>query len=155
MRLDPLSLPVSFEARDTRADGGTRHIEINRDRIVLHRSVRGMRMALNIAISEFLGIALQRIDGAPTLILKHRDPSLSIPLADGDDLEATSALQSWSDVLSLPLLSGSGASEPSPRRRRQNAIKARRPSILLRRRLKRDPAGMIVHHGEREIIARD
>ena len=80
MRLDPLSLPLSFEARDARADGGLRQVEIARDHVVLRRSVRGMRMAINIRISEFLGVALRTIDGAPTLILKHRDPSLSVPL---------------------------------------------------------------------------
>ena len=79
-RLDPLSLPASFEARDTRADGGVRRIEIDRDRVTLRRAVHGMRMAINIRISDFLGVALRNIEGAPTLILKHRDPSLSVPL---------------------------------------------------------------------------
>ena len=153
MRLDPFSLPTSFEARDSRADGGTRHVEITRDRIVLHRSVQGMRMAINIAFSDFLGIALQRIDGAPMLILKHRDPSLSVPLADGEALTEPSALQSWSEAFSLPLLVESSAHEPSPRRRRHNAIRSRRPRILLRRQLRRDPSAVTVHHGEREIIA--
>ncbi len=82
-RLDPLSLPASFETRDTRADGGVRRVEIRRDRVTLHRAVQGMSMAINIRMSEFLGVALRTIDGAPTLILKHRDPSLSVPLAIG------------------------------------------------------------------------
>jgi len=80
-RLDPLSLPASFETRDVRADGGVRRVELDRDRVTLRRAVQGMRMAINIRISEFQGLALDTIDGAPTLILKHRDPSLSVPLA--------------------------------------------------------------------------
>lgn len=154
-RLDPHSLPISFETRDARADGGTRHVEIAHDRVVLRRSIRGMRMALNIQISEFLGVALRMIDGTPTLILKHRDPSLSVPLGDGEDAASGSALQDWSQTLALPQLEADGTHEPALRRRRRNAIKSRRPSILMRRRAGRDLAAMDVHHGEREIIARN
>ena len=153
-RLDPFSLPMSFEARDTRADGGTRHVEIARDRVVLRRSVRGVRMAINIRISEFLGVALRRIDGAPTLILKHRDPSLSVPLGDCSDGPIEAIWEEWSDTLALPRLDEAQQQvEPAPRRRRRNAVRARRPSILMRRRVGRDFAGMDVYQGEREIIA--
>ena len=57
MRLDPLSLPLSFHAHDTRADGGVRRIELHRERVVLHRAVQGMRMAINVRVSDF-GVAL-------------------------------------------------------------------------------------------------
>ena len=155
MRLDPLSLPLSFETRDTRADGGLRHVEIARDHVVLRRSVRGMRMAINIRICEFLGVALRTIDGAPTLILKHRDPSLSVPLASDDEHDAIGrAWQHWSETFSLPQLDETRPIRPAPRRRRRNAIRWRRPSILMRRRPGRDLAGMDVYRGEREIIAR-
>ena len=104
-RLDPLSLPISFEARDARADGGVRHVEIARDRVVLRRSVRGMRMAINIRISDFLGVALRLVDGAPTLVLKHRDPSLSIPLSQDEFDGAIEPIwNGWSEVLALPRL---------------------------------------------------
>jgi hypothetical protein len=45
--------------------------------------------------------------------------------------------------------------EPAPRRRRHNAIRARRPKFLVRRRRGDllNPANL--HQGEREIIARD
>jgi hypothetical protein len=45
--------------------------------------------------------------------------------------------------------------DPAPRRRRRNAVSARRPKFLVRRRrgdLLNPPAN---HRGEREIIARD
>ena len=157
-RLDPLSLPISFEARDARADGGLRHVEIARDRVVLRRSVRGMQMAINIRMSEFLGVALRTIDGAPTLILKHRDPSLSVPLSSEGEDQAdaiTSIWQHWSEAFALPRLDELKVLQPAPRRRRRNAVKSRRPSILMRRRPGRDPAGMDVYRGEREIIARN
>jgi len=156
-RLDPLSLPLSFEARDARADGGLRHVEIARDHVVLRRSVRGMQMAINVRICEFLGVALRNVDGAPTIILKHRDPSLSVPLtSDSDAADAIGdAWQHWSETFALPQLDETKAICPAPRRRRRNAIRARRPSILMRRRIGRDFAAMDIYRGEREIIARN
>ena len=155
-RLDPLSLPASFEARDIRADGGVRRVELRRDRVTLYRAVHGMQMAINIRMSEFLGVALRTIEGAPTLILKHRDPSLSVPLTAGKD-NIESDWQIWSETFALPRLYEPAAltrAEPSPRRRRRNAIKARRPSILMRRKAGGSIGKMPVHRDEREIIAR-
>ena len=87
LRLDPLSLPLSFQAHDTRADGGVRRIELHRERVVLHRAVKGMRMAVNIRVRDFLGVALRGLDDAQTVVLVHRDPSLSIPLCVSSDRE--------------------------------------------------------------------
>ena len=156
LRLDPLSLPVSFSAHDIRADGGTRQVELHRERVVLRRAVHGMRMSVNLRVSDFLGIALRGIDEAQMLVLQHRDPSLTIPLcisADGDDI--ASAWLMWSELFGLPQLTNEETSEPAGRRRRRNAIWARRPKFLVRRRAGdlRNPAN--IHQGEREIIARD
>jgi hypothetical protein len=154
MRLDPLSLPLSFHAHDTRADGGVRRVELHRERVVLHRAVKGMRMAINVRVSDFTGVALRGHDEAQTLVLVHRDPSLSVPLlisADGDELAEAWAV--WSDLFALPQLD-EGAREPAARRRRCNAIRARRPKFLMRRRtgIARE---LSVHREEREIIARN
>src|SRR5262249_27179115 len=110
-------------------------------------------------------------DGAVMVVLEHRDPGLSLPLyraQDGSDIVAE--WQSWARVLSLPLLVAEpdgrlrepfariGAvriGAPRWRRRRRSAIRARRPSILLRRKAGRSIAGAAVHRDEREIIARD
>src|SRR4051812_49750197 len=103
MRLDPLSLPISFAAHDIRADGGVRQIELHRERVILRRAVHGMRMAINVRVSDFLGVALRANSDGQQLLLLHRDPSLSIPLcvsAHGEEL--ASAWQSWSDIFSLP-----------------------------------------------------
>ena len=154
LRLDPLSLPLSFEARDARADGGLRQVEVARDHVVLRRSVRGMQMAINIRISDFIGVALRMIDGAPAVVLKHRDPSLTVPLTAQSETIGE-AWRHWSETFALPQLDESRPIRPAPRRRRRNAIRSRRPSILMRRRAGRDPAGMDVYRGEREIIARN
>ena len=156
LRLDPLSLPVSFDAHDARADGGVRRIELHRERVVLHRAIHGMQMAVNVRVSDFLGVALRGIDDAQMLVLVHRDPSLTIPLgvsSDRDELAA--AWQMWSDNFGLPQLPEDKTAEPAARRRRHNAIRARRPKFLVRRRAGDllNPAN--IHQGEREIIARD
>ena len=156
LRLDPLSLPVSFDAHDARADGGVRRIELHRERVVLHRAVHGMRMAINVHVRDFLGVALRGIDDAQMLVLVHRDPSLSIPLgASSDRDEISAAWQMWGEIFALPQLPEDKVPEPAQRRRRHNAIRARRPKFLVRRRGGDllNPANL--HHGEREIIARD
>jgi Family of unknown function (DUF6101) len=156
LRLDPLSLPVSFNAHDTRADGGVRQIELHRERIVLRRAVHGMQMALKLRVSDFKGVARRGIDDAQMLVLIHRDPSLTIPLCvSADREEIASAWQMWSEIFALPQLQDNEVREPAPRRRRHNAIRARRPKFLVRRRAGAllNPAS--IHRGEREIIARD
>ncbi|TAK48360.1 MAG: hypothetical protein EPO23_06910 [Xanthobacteraceae bacterium] len=170
VRLDPHSLPIRFAARDPRADGGIRHIELNRDRVVLRRSLRGIPMALNIRVPDFHGIGLHLLPGEDgggplvMLVLEHRDPSLSVPLMVAPEGHDVAALwRGWSEVLALPCLTCSLDTErgplvagaPTPRRRRRNAIRKRRPSILMRRRPGEAAAIRPVHRGEREIIARD
>ena len=156
LRLDPLSLPVRFDAHDSRADGGVRQIELHRERVVLHRAIRGMRMAINVRVRDFRGVALRGIDDAQMLVLAHRDPSLTIPLCVSSDRdEITAAWRMWSDIFALPQLPEHKPREPAPRRWRHNAIRARRPKFLVRRRRGDllNPAN--IHQGEREIIARD
>ena len=157
MRLDPLSLPLSFQAHDTRADGGVRKIELHRERVVLHRAVQGMRMAINVRVSDFLGVALRGLDDeAQMLVLAHRDPALNIPLCvSSDHEEIATAWQMWSDILALPLLTENANCEPAARRRRHSTIRARRPKFLVRRRLGNPDNTETVHRDEREIIARD
>jgi hypothetical protein len=157
LRLDPLSLPLSFHAHDTRADGGVRRVELHRERVVLHRAIKGMRMAINVRVSDFLGVALRGLDDeAQILVLAHRDPSLNIPLCVSSDAEEiATSWQMWSDILALPLLTEDNDREPAARRRRHNAVRDRRPKFLMRRRLGNLDNIDTVHRDEREIIARD
>ena len=86
LRLDPFSLPVRFEAADEAADGRRRVIDLHRERVVVRRSVRGMRMALNLPVAAFRGVAIRltgAVNGPPTsiaVVLEHGDPALSLPL---------------------------------------------------------------------------
>jgi Family of unknown function (DUF6101) len=175
-RLDPFSLPVRFEAADEAADERRRIIDLHRERVVVRRSVRGMRMALNLPVAAFRGVAIRltsktgEVPSAIAVVLEHGDPALSLPLFSSnasDDVVAE--WQSWGRVLGLQLLvaecDGSlrepfarlGAlrvEAPTWRRRRRSAIARRRPALLLRRRATQPPTPT-VRRDEREIIARN
>ena len=114
LRLDPLSLPVNFDAHDSRADGGVRQIELHRERVVLRRAMHGMQMAVNVRVCDFLGVALRGIDEAQMLVLVHRDPSLTIPLCVSSDRdEIAHAWQMWCEIFALPPLPEDKATEPA------------------------------------------
>ena len=176
-RLDPFSLPLRFSVTDTAADGRVRDIELTRQRVVVRRAVRGIKMAINLPVAAYLGVALRleppagATPGAVAIVLEHRDRGLSLPLFradDGNDIVAE--WQSWARVLGMPLLVAEAdgrlreafdrigalrVAAPTWRRRRRSAIRRRRPSILLRRKAGRPIADAVVHRGEREIIARN
>jgi len=177
LRLDPFSLPVRFEAADEAADERRRVVDLHRERVVLRRSVRGIRMAVNMPVKAYRGVAIRlnaeagQPPNAIAVVLEHSDPALSLSLfASADRDEIVAEWQSWSRVLGLPLLvadaDGSlrepfatlGAvriETPTWRRRRRSAIARRRPSRLMRRRPGKLPVMPVVYRGEREIIARD
>ncbi len=175
-RLDPLALPVRFTANDAAADGHLRHVELGRERVILRRAVRGMRVALNIPLTAFRGVALHLspFSGGPaariTVSLAHRDPALFVPLFEAlDDTDVVAEWQLWGRVLGLPLLLGDRdgsfhepyprlgrvrLSKVAPRRRRRSAVRARRPRFLVRRKAGTASGRSPVYRGEREIIAR-
>lgn len=175
-RLDPFLLPITFAVRDQAADGHVRVVQLTRDRVVVRRAVRGIKMALNLPVTAYLGVAV-RLEppqddslGAVAVVLEHRDHALSLPLfraLDGNDIVAE--WQSWGRALRLPLLvvepdgrlreafDRLGAlriAPPAQRRRRRSAIRQRRPSLLMRRKVGGPIADAPVRRGEREIIAR-
>src|SRR6266851_2644240 len=113
-----------------------------------------MQMAVNVRVSDFLGVGLRGLDDGQMLVLVHRDPSLNIPLGVSSDCdEIASAWQMWSDIFSLPQLPEDKKREPAARRRRHNAIRARRPRFLVRRRAGNRFKELSLHRDEREIIA--
>jgi hypothetical protein len=176
LRLDPFCLPARFAAKDAAADERVRYVELYRERVVVRRSLRGMRMALNMPVSAFAGVAIRLMageDGQPgtvSVVLEHIDPSLALPLfvsIEADD--AFAEWRTWGNVLGVPLLVEDDGELREPfarmgsvriervraRRRRHNAIKRRRPAMPLRRKAGKLTDATPVHCGEREIIARD
>jgi hypothetical protein len=175
LRLDPFALPVRFSAEDAAADGRTRWVEIDRDRVLVQRTVRGIRMRLNLPLAAFLGVAVRLLparveqDDAIAIVLEHRDSTLSVPLHvanETDDIVAD--WQVWGRVLRQRLLVAEGdgtlrqpfatigtlmLGQVVRRRRRRSALKGRRPMIFSRRAQTRLAEYPVVHRGEREIIA--
>jgi hypothetical protein len=177
LRLDPFGLPVRFSASDVAADGRVRDVELHRERVVLRRSLSGMRMALNMPVTAYDGISLRLVPGEGgtedvlAVVLKHSDPALTLPLfVTLQPDEALAEWRAWGQLLGMPLLLAerdkvSQAANaqlgelhiecPRPRRRRRSALKLRRPSILLRRGYGKISETTLIHRGEREIIARN
>jgi hypothetical protein len=145
---------VRFAVEDNSADWGLRTVELTSERGVLRRTLRGMKVAIGLPISNYLGIALQinppaRPNGVVELALEHSDPAFSVPLCRAEHAcDVVADWQSWSSVLGIPSLlveADGGLREafarvgalrvgsPTWRRRRRSAIRGRRPRILLRR----------------------
>ena len=148
-----------------------------RERVVVRRSLAGMRMALNMPVSAFAGVAMRvlvgkgEIQATAAVILEHKDPSLSLPLFESNETdEAFAEWRAWANVLGLPLLvaeedgvlrepfarmGGLRVDDVRPRRRRRSALKRRRPTMPLRRMAGRITEATPIYRGEREIIARN
>ena len=120
---------MRFEAADEAADERLRVVDLHRERVVLRRSVRGMRMALNMPVAAYRGVAIRLLaisEAKPadrSLSCSNTPiPALSLPLfsfAEADDIVAE--WQSWGRVLGLPLLVAEGDGtlrEPFARHRR-------------------------------------
>ena len=174
-RLDPHALPVRFTTSDALADEALRHVELHRERVIVRRAVQGMRIALNVPVKAFRGVAIRLIpeqENRPAgvgVYLEHRDPALSIELYSAENSDDVVAeWQLWSRVLGVPaLVTGSDGkfTEPFPRlggvlckppaqrRRRRSPLARRRPRFLTRRRVGAKRAPLV--HREREIIARN
>jgi uncharacterized protein DUF6101 len=176
-RLDPFALPLRFEDADHAADERVRVVELHREHVVLRRALCGIKMAVNLPVAAYLGVAIRmepttaHSPGAIAVVLEHPDPALSLTLcraADGSDIVAE--WQSWGRALGMPLLveesdgrlrepferiGGVRVGIPVSRRRRRSSLHARRASMPLRRGHGSLPRSPNVHCGEREIIARN
>ena len=177
LRLDPLGLPIRYATEDERTDDRSRIVEIDRNHVLVLRSVNGVRMRLRIPLDGFLGVAVRILfmgedeSCSAAITLEHRDPALSVALhvaADFDDVAAK--WQLWGKVLGRPLLVADAdgtlhepikmlgelmVNEGTKRRRRRTSLRKRRPYFSARRKgfsLRLEP---VVHRGEREIIARN
>jgi len=154
MRLDPFLLPqqVSYPRRE--ADTESVSFTVNIEGAVMKRKLNcGLPLSMALPSKAFRGVAARAYEGEDgkttvTLELLHRDEAMSVPLLVSDNLDDVAAdWHSWSRTLRLPMLMIDVAGtvttvqntlgllkveEPSPRRRRHNAVK-RRPRFLMRR----------------------
>lgn len=168
--------PLLFQSLDPGADDGVRLIALWPDSVALRRRVAGLPMKIERPLSDYQGLAVALLDPegddeGVAIVLVHADPALSVTLYSApyiDDVVAE--WRGWSEALSLPMLvtEADGTSRPAypmigrltiagakTRRPRRGPLKHRRPSVYRRRAAGRPLAGLDVHRGERELIARD
>ena len=168
--------PGAFEPRrliaaDPRADGRRREVTLGRDRVMIARSVAGVRMKIALASHAYRGVVLRLRglwDGRFTyeIVLVHRDPDLCVPLFEAqDDNEVQAEWRLWARFLGLPALveREEGRAEADDAtladlsgtlaapRRRGAAMSRRRPRFLARRKSGRGAIGVSLG-GAREIF---
>jgi len=156
--------PRRLVVRDARADGQRRHIELSRERVVIHRGIAGVPMIIKIATRDFEGVSLRlRVsdDAVATfqLVLVHHDSDLTVPLAQAaDEADLLADWREWARFFGLPTLVERAlgqdvperAALPSPRRR-GSWITSRRPRFLTRRK-PGDQARMTIVEKVREMF---
>lgn len=163
----PVSGRLVLQDRDARADEGRRTVVVTPEGVAIARSLRGIPMRVAVPVGAYEGVCVG-VRAAPAgrfayeLRLRHRDPDLSVMLAEAFDEEAIwSDGRAWAAFLGLPALverndgperaDGALARTPAPALPRR-LRRRRRPGIVTRR-LVRAGATETVHH-EAEIIAR-
>ena len=144
---------IRIEASDPRSDDRRRIVEVAREAVTIRRAVAGVSMAIRVEPSAYRGVAL-RVTGLEDgrfhyeVRLGHRDPDLSVPLGEDDDLAVIERQwRGWVAFLGLPALAGRtewidapvnlpgvelSRRAPHPRRR-GGAVARRRPRFLKRR----------------------
>ncbi len=154
---------IRIEAADPRSDNRRRVVFVAREAVTIRRAVSGVTMAIRIESCAYRGVAL-RITALEEgrfryeVRLAHRDPDLSVPLGEGEDLASMEAQwREWVAFLRLPALAGRseatdalvnlGEAELTRRiacaRRRGDALRVRRPRFLKRRAVSRSAGATI------------
>ena len=87
---------IRIEACDPRSDNRRRVVEVAREGVTIRRVVAGVSMAIRVEPRAYRGVALRitgLVDGRfhYEVRLAHRDPDLSVPLGEGEDLVAIEA----------------------------------------------------------------
>ena len=146
---------LRIEADDARADNRRRVIDIAREAVIIHRSVAGVTMMIRAPSTAYRGVALRLAklsgDGVRCEVrLEHRDPDLSVLLAEGEDQAVIEGRwRDWVGFFRLPALveridpatqaaslevAGIARRRPCARRGGK-ASTARRPRFLVRRKV--------------------
>ena len=111
---------IRIEACDPRSDNRRRVVDVAREAITIRRVVAGVSMAIRVEPRAYRGVALRitgLVDGRfhYEVRLAHRDPDLSVPLGEGEDLVAIEAQwRGWVAFLRLPALAGRTEFERHP-----------------------------------------
>lgn len=173
--LNPGSMPHNFTQQMQGCDQPAQ-VYLDRDTVIIKRRANGLPLTLVVPVHMFEGIVVTVLPGdvpgtvLASLTLKHKDPAISLVLAETVQPEAFSTLwPEWSKLLALPMLvcdingdikpieaySARPAATPTPRRKLA-MLTGRRPRFLVKREIGKHREGYpVIHRHEREIIARN
>ncbi len=156
----------SFQAGDSRSDDRRRSVLLSRDRITIDRSYHGIAMRLCVPVSAYRGVCVGVRAGENggfvyELRLAHRDPDLSVLLAETQDESLIWAeWRASARFFGLPALIERndgpeiwGASLSAGECHDRRVKHRHRPGIVARRAAR--PESMATVYREDEIIARD
>lgn len=157
----PASFPEILLYRGRAGDGADCLATFDKATIVLSRPVAGLSCRIRLSTNQYQAVAAIAREDRHVVHLMHRDPGLSIDLADAATLEAAEEHRDRiAEFLNLPALTLAGrsasgdtvVSRAAPTRRRKVHNRFPRPRFLSRRK-----AGTVIPFQPitgREIIAR-
>ena len=150
---------ITRHAVDPRADGARRVVHLSATRVIIERSLLGVRMRVGVPVAAYrdLVICVRTASGRATLKLRHEDSDLDVVIGTGDALEVAKSARAWSTVVGKQVrIEEACVAMRGPFGRLRLRVKASsRRSRFARRR----QAGVVSRMdtsfvGEREIIAR-
>ena len=95
----PRVIPEDLVCAPHAADERVRTVEVHRERVVLRRALRGIKMAVNLPVALYRGVSIRVQETATdasrtiTLVLEHPDPDLSVTLCRAPD--ASEIIAEW------------------------------------------------------------
>lgn len=141
----PVSFPDVLLYRGRAGDGADCLATFDRSTIVLSRPVAGLSCRIRLSTSQYRAVAAVAREDCHVIQLMHRDPGLSIDLAEASSLEAAEEYgERLAEFLDLPMLTLAGrgpsgdtiVAGPAPAPRRNQPARLgdhRRPRFLTRR----------------------
>jgi hypothetical protein len=120
----PSDCRLQWDGVDPRADDRTRTVVVEREAVAIRRSVAGVAMTIRVRAAAHRGVTLNLVDHADGGVrrearLAHRDPDLSVLLADDEDETVVEALwRDWASFFGLPPRPAAARRTDGPMRRR-------------------------------------
>lgn len=139
----PVSFPDVFICRARAGDGVDCLATFDRSTIVLSRPVAGLACKIRLSLRQYQAIAVVARDEGNIVRLTHRDPGLSVDIAEiADFAEAEAYRDRLANFLKLPTLTLAGSGSIADARvgglsraaRSGRIARSRRPRFLTRRR---------------------
>ena len=162
LRFDPHHLPVRYAARDNGADEQVRDIELDRERVVFRREVRGIPMRIGVNMAEFAGVTMRSLPPRGRRTRRGRHHALTLrqradraAVRRGRRRRRDGAMEIMEPRARRSAAGGRWRRELARAAPLDRPARRGRHSILMRRKPGRPSATPTIHRDEREIIARN